>query len=125
MLERIDRFEKRKAPFSAWLFRIAHNLAIDHFRTMRRLRLQPEPPEPAVAEPSAEEKAFRRIADHRVAELVRGLSEDQRRVLASRLFLGRSNAEIAAELGKTEGAVKALQHRALASIERRGEPKPS
>src|SRR2546429_4902137 len=46
MLESIGRFRWRSAPFSAWLFRIAHNLAMDHFRATKRWQPQEEVPEP-------------------------------------------------------------------------------
>src|SRR5215475_14356328 len=46
MLESIGRFRWQSAPFSAWLFRIAHNLAMDHFRARRRWQLEEEVPEP-------------------------------------------------------------------------------
>src|ERR687891_862746 len=54
MLESIGRFRFRSAPFSAWLFRIAHNLAMDHFRASRRVQLEEDVPEPADQELSAE-----------------------------------------------------------------------
>lgn len=118
MLEGLDRFEQRGIPFSAWLFRIAHNVAMDHFRVGRRCRPEAEPPEPDGAELSAEDAAIRGLGDRRVTDLALRLSDDQRRVIALRLLLGRSNAEAASALGKTEGAVKALQRRAIASLER-------
>jgi RNA polymerase sigma-70 factor (ECF subfamily) len=117
MLERIDRYEDRALPFSAWLFRIARNAAVDHFRSTRRERLEAGCPEPREVAPSAEDAALKRLEDRRVAELAWHLSEDQRQVVALRFLLGRSNAEAALALGKTEGAVKSLQHRALASLE--------
>src|SRR5919106_6867083 len=46
MLESIGRFRWQSAPFSAWLFRIAHNLAMDHFRARRRWQPEEEVPEP-------------------------------------------------------------------------------
>src|SRR6266513_6357246 len=59
MLESIGRFRFRSAPFSAWLFRIAHNLAIDHFRAERRWQPEDEVPEPeGESEPSAEASAL-------------------------------------------------------------------
>src|SRR6266571_8133406 len=54
MLEAIGRFRWRSAPFSAWLFRIAHNLAMDHFRATKRWQPEETPPEPPGSEePSA------------------------------------------------------------------------
>src|SRR6478752_505079 len=63
MLESIKRFRWQSAPFSAWLFRIAHNLAMDHFRANRRWQPEEEVPEPEGAEErSAEEGAMRSIS---------------------------------------------------------------
>src|SRR2546428_11038640 len=50
MLEAIGRFRWQAAPFSAWLFRIAHNLAIDHFRSRRRGQAEEDVPQPRGAE---------------------------------------------------------------------------
>src|SRR5687767_15482859 len=53
MLEAIGRFRWREVPFSAWLFRIAHNLAMDHFRANRRLQSEETVPEPTGSEESS------------------------------------------------------------------------
>src|SRR2546430_11308251 len=59
MLESIGKFRFQAAPFSAWLFRIAHNLAMDHFRAARRCQPDEEVPEPpGDEEPSAEAQAL-------------------------------------------------------------------
>ena len=119
MLESIGRFRWQSVPFSAWLFRIAHNLAIDHFRSRRRWHLEEEPPEPARAEESsAEDQALAAIGDASLLELVAGLSGEQRQVLTLKFVFRFSNGEAAAILGKTEGAVKSLQHRALSSLQK-------
>jgi RNA polymerase sigma-70 factor, ECF subfamily len=119
MLESIDRFVWRQAPFSAWLFRIAHNLAMDHFRAGRRWQPEEEPrDEPDAVEPSAEDEAFETIGLESMLEMIEGLSSDQRDVLTLKFVFDFSNAEVATILGKTEGAVKSLQHRALATLER-------
>src|SRR5574337_1945209 len=71
MLEKIGSFRWRSAPFSAWLFRIAHNLAMDHFRARRRWQLREEVPEPAGAEePSAELAALRSLGRQSMLELI-------------------------------------------------------
>jgi RNA polymerase sigma-70 factor, ECF subfamily len=119
MLESIDRFEWRKAPISAWLFRIAHNLAMDHFRSRKRWQPEEEPPEPEGSEQrSAEEEAFQSIGRQSMLEMIEDLSIDQQQVLTLKFVFNFSNADAATILGKTEGAIKSLQHRALASLQR-------
>jgi RNA polymerase sigma-70 factor, ECF subfamily len=119
MLEAIRRFEWRSVPFSAWLLRIAHNLAMDHFRANRRWLPEEDVPESADGEErSAEEQALASLGEARVLTLIERLSPEQRQVLTLKFVYRFSNSEVAAILGKTEGAVKSLQHRALASLER-------
>src|ERR671924_1422165 len=55
MLESIGKFRWRSAPFSAWLFRIAHNLAMDHFRANKRVQPEEEVPEPPGSEEASAE----------------------------------------------------------------------
>jgi RNA polymerase sigma-70 factor (ECF subfamily) len=119
MLESIDRFVWQRAPFSAWLFRIAHNLAMDHFRRGRRWQLEADPEEIVrETEPSAEDHALHAIGDERLLELIEGLSVDQRQVLTLKYGFDFANGDIAVILGKTDGAVKALQHRAMGALQR-------
>jgi RNA polymerase sigma-70 factor, ECF subfamily len=119
MLESIDRFVWRQAPFSAWLFRIAHNLAMDHFRSGRRWQYEEEPPEHSASlEPSAEDEALAMIGRESMLGMIGSLSEDQQQVLTLKFVFNFSNSEVATILGKTEGAIKSLQHRALASLQR-------
>jgi RNA polymerase sigma-70 factor, ECF subfamily len=119
MLESIERFQWRKVPISAWLFRIAHNLAMDHFRARKRWQPEEEPPEPEdSAELSAEDEALQSIGRQSMLEMIEDLSPDQQQVLTLKFVFNFPNADVATILGKTEGAVKSLQHRALASLER-------
>ena len=119
MLEAINRFQWRSVPFSAWLFRIAHNLAMDHFRARRRWQPEEEIPESVHGEEtSAEEQALVSLGNSSMLELIDRLSPEQRQVLTLKFVFRFSNAEAAAILGKTEGAVKSLQHRALHSLQK-------
>ena len=119
MLESIGRFQWRSVPFSAWLFRIAHNLAMDHFRANRRWQPEEEVPESVHGEESsAEEQALASLGQTSMLTLIERLSPEQRQVLTLKFVFRFSNAETAAILGKTEGAVKSLQHRALASLQK-------
>jgi RNA polymerase sigma-70 factor (ECF subfamily) len=119
MLESIGKFRWQSAPFSAWLFRIAHNLAMDHFRAARRWQPEEEVPEPDADEStSAEEGAFESIGQKSMLELIDELSGEQQQVLALKFVFNFSNAEAATILAKTEGAIKSLQHRALVSLQK-------
>ena len=119
MLESIGRFRWQAAPFSAWLFRIAHNLSIDHFRAHRRWQPYEEVPEPhGSEEPSAELEAMQSIGRQSMLELIDTLSHEQQQVLTLKFVFNFANADVAKILDKTEGAIKSLQHRALASLQK-------
>lgn len=119
MLESIGKFRWRSAPFAAWLFRIAHNLAMDHFRASRRWQPEEEVPEPEPPDESAaEEEALESIGRQSMLELIERLSHEQQQVLTLKFVFNFSNAEAATILDKTEGAIKSLQHRAIASLQR-------
>src|SRR2546423_14944942 len=119
MLESIAKFRWRSAPFSAWLFRIAHNLAMDHFRATKRWQPEEEVPEPDPGEGSAaEEEALESIGRKSMFDLIEKLSHEQQQVLTLKFVFNFSNGDAATILGKTEGAIKSLQHRALASLQR-------
>ena len=119
MLESIGKFRWQSAPFSAWLFRIAHNLAMDHFRAARRWQPEEEVPEPEPDEStSAEAGALEAIGRKTMLELIEDLSPDQQQVLTLKFVFNFANADAATILDKTEGAIKSLQHRALLSLQK-------
>ena len=119
MLESIGRFRWQSAPFSAWLFRIAHNLAMDHFRSRRRWQPEEDVPEPPGSEePSAELAAMQAIGRESMLELIEKLSPEPQQVLTLKFVFNFPNADVAKILDKTEGAIKSLQHRALASLQK-------
>jgi RNA polymerase sigma-70 factor (ECF subfamily) len=106
-LANLDRYEWRGIPFVAWLYRIAaHELADRSLAGARLVGVQP--PDLAV-DPDFE----RQVA---VYESVGALPPDQRRVIEMRFGEGRSLHEVAAALGRSEGAVKQLQRRALENL---------
>src|SRR5689334_24362659 len=119
MLESIGKFRWQSAPFSAWLFRIAHNLAMDHFRAAKRWQPEEDVPEPPADEStSAEAGALEAIGQKSMLELIDDLSPEQQQVLTLKFVFNFANAEAATILGKTEGAIKSLQHRALVSLQK-------
>ena len=119
MLESIGKFRWGAAPFSAWLFRIAHNLAMDHFRAARRVQPEEEVPEPEAGEDtSAEVGALESLGRQSMLEMIDELSPEQQQVLTLKFVFNFSNREAATILDKTEGAIKSLQHRALVSLQK-------
>lgn len=114
-LENLSRFEWRGVPFSAWLFRIAANAAADHFKRASR----EAPIVEDVAEDTNEPWEARLIEVEtraRLFELVDQLPKDQRNVLVMRFGQECSIKEVAREMGRSEGAVKLLQHRAMETL---------
>ena len=126
MLESIGKFRWGTSPFSAWLFRIAHNLAMDHFRASRRWQPEEEVPEPEADEStSAEAGALQAIGHKSMLELIDDLAAEQQQVLTLKFVFGFANGEAATILGKSEGAVKSLQHRALVTLHKKLEKQQS
>ena len=107
-LESLPGYEWRGLPFAAWLLRIAAN-TLSH-RWEKSGRETGDPP-PEVAEPDAhlERRAI-------LFQLVERLPDVQRRVIELRYIEERSLVEVARDLGKTEGAIKQLQRRALENL---------
>ncbi len=117
IMEAIDGFSFRGVPFSAWLYRIASNLVIDHFRRQAAAPMALE--ERLVAEGDHPRQRIESEFTHQALRRALGeLTEDQQQVIILKFVDGLSNQEVAQVLGKTEGAVKSLQHRALASLGR-------
>ncbi|MGC1685927.1 MAG: RNA polymerase sigma factor [Candidatus Acidiferrales bacterium] len=111
----LGKFEWRGVPFSAWLFRIAANAIQDRRRRASRERGD-EAPEAETVDAGDFEAVERRAA---LFSLVAQLPEDQRRVLEMRFTEERSIREIARELGRSEGAIKQLQFRAVQALRAR------
>lgn len=118
--EAIGRYEWREVPFSAWLFRIAHNSVTDYFRRQARkpeVVLKEEVLEMPESETAVEQYAAKMMQEQ-VRSAITQLTIDQQNVIILKFFAGLSNKEVASSLGRTEESVKALQHRALRSLNR-------
>jgi RNA polymerase sigma-70 factor (ECF subfamily) len=105
-LANLEKFQWRGVPFAAWLYRIASNAIADHFHEQARTA---DPSSPEI------EEADLSLVEQRATlyRLVDRLPTDQRRVIVMRFAEERSIREVAEELGRSEGAVKQLQFRAL------------
>lgn len=124
MIEALPRYRVRGTPFGAWLFRIARNAVIDHQRTHRAHDALEAVADAASGEPSPEDRAIISTEMQRVAGVLEELTEDQREVISLRYWAGLSHAEIAALLGRREGAIRAIQFRALQALRQRLDESP-
>jgi RNA polymerase sigma-70 factor, ECF subfamily len=116
-LRSLPRFKWTGAPFAAWLFRIASNMIADRAKRAAReqsVALDEDLASPAVAELQSSVEEVERRAH--LFRLVDELAEDQRRVVVMRFADEKSVREIAQTLGRSEGAVKQLQFRALQNL---------
>jgi RNA polymerase sigma-70 factor (ECF subfamily) len=120
-LQSLPRFKWTGAPFAAWFFRIASNMIADRAKRAAREGNVPgdeylpdrRMPQPQQADLEQSERSAG------VSRLVNELAEDQRRVLVMRFAEERSIREIAETLGRSEGAIKQLQFRALENVRKR------
>jgi RNA polymerase sigma-70 factor (ECF subfamily) len=126
VFRQMARFSGGGAAFRALVFTVAHRRQVDWHRQRSRrgpwLSLDEAGPDRAV--PSAEDAALALLEDDHVAELLATLTPDQRAVLTLRVVADLSLEETASVLGKDLGAVKSLQHRALARLRRDLSPYP-
>ena len=132
VLTSISRFSGTPDGLRAWVFRIARNTMLDHFRKQsRRMHDRLEDAQEAGTLPpdhpdSLEDRVVSTVERDRILALVDTLSPDQREVVLLRLVADLSIADVARITGKTPGAVKALQRRGFQAIgrlvEREGVP---
>lgn len=102
----LDKYDARRADFSAWLLRISHNLAVDHLRKQRFTLLSD--PVDAIEDPQPPDRDDGRS----LRETFNALSSAQRDVLLLREVVGLTPREVAKRLGKSQAAVNTCHHRA-------------
>jgi RNA polymerase sigma-70 factor (ECF subfamily) len=117
--EAIDRYRWQGRPFLAWLYRMAHNIHIDHVRSQKpttSLNNDERPLELASA--SADGELRRTLDADLLTRALRELTPDQQQVIVMKFLEGLDNEHIAQSMDKREGAIRALQMRALMSLRR-------
>lgn len=118
MLEAVQNRKAWHSSFSGWLYRIAHNLVIDYYR--RRDRQQQVSLEDAPVLPSEQgnpvHAAELQLSAERLRSAITRLTNEQAEVVCLRFLEGYSINEVATMMDKTEGAIKALQYRAVATL---------
>lgn len=114
----IRSFKWKGVPFSSWLFRIAHNVMVDFFRRQAKQPTVPLDESLVAGDENPMKAAELRFDVERVAVATRRLTDAQREVISLRFAGGLAIAEVAEAMGKSQGAVKALQHSAIAALRR-------
>ncbi|MFC2022787.1 sigma-70 family RNA polymerase sigma factor, partial [Chloroflexota bacterium] len=102
--------------FSAWLYRIAHNQAVDFLRKKNKRAAVPIDESLPSRDAGPQQLAEQRLDIRELVSASRQLTRAQREVIALRFASGLSIAEVARVMGRSEGAVKALQHSAVVSL---------
>jgi RNA polymerase sigma-70 factor (ECF subfamily) len=108
----LPNYREREVPFSAWILRVARNLALDHLRQRRAVPCE---------EIRGADEHFDDTARERsqcLQEALAVLPQDQREVLIMRHIMGMSPGEIAEALGKSEGSIHGLHHRGRGAMQR-------
>lgn len=120
MIESVQGGKGWRTSFSGWLYRIAHNLVIDQYRKRSQATFSDIEDSPHI--PAPDNDPYQVAADNLDSEaLIRAintLTEEQAQVITLRFLESYSIAEVAQILDKTEGAIKALQYRGVASMRR-------
>lgn len=118
----LSGFQGGQREFHAWVFTIARNRLTDDWRRRGRkpdaVPIDELPARDSHSTGDAEDEVMRRLADQRVYSIIARLSEQQRDVVFLRVFGRLTVVEVAQVLGKSPGAIKALQTRAFAAIRR-------
>ena len=117
-LKSLPSFKWRNVPFGAWLFRIAHNQVVDHLRKRQRSPSVDVEEVQLVADDDPQRFAEKSQEMDMVMKAAEKLTVAQQQVVSLRFAAELSVAEVSAVMGRSQGAVKALQHSAIAALRR-------
>jgi RNA polymerase sigma-70 factor (ECF subfamily) len=116
-LHHIGTYTDRGVPFSAWLYRIAHNLVANWHRDRSRKQEIPLNEVPLLSKSDLPESTLVRTQEQdALLRMIRSLPPDRQQMLILKFVDHMSNSEIGAIMGRSEGAVKSLYHRTLLSL---------
>jgi RNA polymerase sigma-70 factor, ECF subfamily len=116
--EALPNYTYGEYPFTSWLYRIARNRIIDHHRKHKAQALPDLELHQAGIVQSSEEKLVQKMDAAHLAEAIQMLEEEEQQVVILRFMEGLSHREVAAVIGKSEGASRIIQHRALAALQK-------
>lgn len=112
-----DFTDESENAFLSWLYRIAHNRVIDHYRKRQPHSWTSEQlAQEEARAPSVEETAHLNRDVEQLAEAIAQLDATEQQVIVLRFMEGRSHSEVAEIIGKSEGASRVIQYRALVNL---------
>ena len=114
--EYLDRYQAGSSPYIAWLYTIARNLVIDHYRTKRDTVNLDDIVHIRAHEPSPDDEVQSRFEIQEMRAAIQYLTDEQQQVLILRFIAGLSTERVAEIMEKRESAIRALQMRALQSL---------
>lgn len=115
-LESAGSYRERGIPMQAWLFRIAHNLVVDHLRKAAKRKTVPLDTVPIETETNPVTVAEKNLEFERVTRVMDKLTPGQREVLRLRFFSGLTSEEVGSVLRKNSGAVREMQRAAIEKL---------
>ena len=115
-IKSISSFKWKGYPFSAWLFRVAHNQVVDYYRKSKKRVSVTLEESLVVGDDDPSEIFERKLNVEKLASATKQLTVAQQEVISLRFAGEMSIFQVAEVMGKSEGAVKALQHSAIVSL---------
>jgi RNA polymerase sigma-70 factor (ECF subfamily) len=112
LMTALPKYQEREVPFSAWILRVARNVAFDHMRSRRAIPCE----EVRELDPTAHDDEAANQTSLTLREALATLPEDQRQVVVLRHLVGMTPGEIAGHLGKSEPSVHGLHHRGRGAL---------
>lgn len=116
MIKNLPKYKKSKVPFQVWLFKIARNLMIDHYRTTKKYQIVELQENLVSSSESPESDVERNLEVEKLRKAIHKLTSDQSDVIILRFIAEMPISQVAQIMKKSEGAVKMLQSRAIQAL---------
>lgn len=117
--ETLGRYKERGRSFSAFLYQVARNLLVDHYRQKKEEVSIEDANQMVTSAPAVDEQVIQGERIRAIGHALTSLPPDYQEVIRLRVILALSTADVAAWMDRSEGAIRVLLHRALTALRRR------